>query len=224
MRLAFTVAALVTLSAISPAADSKYTVKVETSAPPKELAEPIRAHLSDKAMTVLDARGKVLCTIWPVKSLDPKGKPAEGAGLKYTQIDETTIVGAVQFPATWTDYRKQKVKPGVYTMRLAIQPMDGDHMGTAPYNEFVLLCPAAEDKKAETLEVEKMHELSAKSAGRKHPCMMLLFPNKTPAEAPVVQDRANDHTLLSYRVPVTTGGEKTSLGFSVVVVGVTMAE
>lgn len=224
MRMAFTLATLVALTAISPAADSKYSVKIDTTSPPKELAEPIRALLSDKAMVVSDARGKVLCTVWPVKALESKAKPTEGAGLKYTQVDETTIVGAVRFPGTWTDYRKQKVKPGVYTMRLAIQPMDGDHMGTAPYNEFVLICPAAEDRKPETMEVEKMHELSAKSVGRKHPTMMLLFPNKTPAEAPTIQDRANDHTLLSYRVPVTAGGEKSVLGFSAVVVGVTMAE
>jgi hypothetical protein len=223
MRLACTVAMLLALATSSIGADAKYSVKVDGTPPPKELAEPVRAILSDRAMTVSDSKGKVLCTVWLVKSLESKAKPGE-AGLKYSQIDETMIVGAVKFPETWTDYRKQKVKPGVYTMRLAIQPMDGDHMGTAPYNEFVLLCPAAEDRKPDLLEVEKMHELSAKSAGRKHPSMMLLFPNKTPAEAPAVQDRANDHTLLSYRVPVTAGGEKTFLGFSVVVVGVTMAE
>jgi hypothetical protein len=165
----------------------------------------------------------VLGTVWPVKSLESKAKPGEN-GLKYSQIDETTIVGAVKFPETWTDYRKQKIKAGVYTLRLAVQPMDGDHMGTAPYNEFALLCPAAEDRKPDLLEVEKMHELSAKAAGRKHPGMMLLFPNRMPPEAPVVQAKPNDHFVLSYRVPVTAGGEKSNLGFSVVVVGVTMAE
>ena len=69
-----------------------------------------------------------------------------------------------------------------------------------------------------------MHELSAKSAGRKHPGMMLLFPNKTPAEAPAVEAKPKDHFVLSFRVPVAAGGEKTHLGFSLVVVGVTMAE
>ena len=222
IRHAVAIAFLLIVTSFTPAAD-KLTVKSETTPPPKEVAEPIRTLLSDKAMIVSDAKGKVLCTVWPVKSLESKAKPGD-AGLKYSQIDESTIVGAVQFPGTWTDYRKQKVKPGVYTMRLAVQPMDGDHMGTAPYNEFVLICPAAEDKKPETMEVEKMHELSAKSVGRKHPSMMLLFPNKTPAEAPAIQPKPNDHVLLSYRVPVTAGGDKTFLGFSVVVVGVTMAE
>jgi hypothetical protein len=167
----------------------------------------------------------LFCTVWPVKSLESKATAEQAkSGLKYSQVDETTIVGTVRFPETWTDYRKQKIKPGVYTLRLAVQPMDGDHMGTAPYNEFVLLCPASEDKKPDLLEVEKMHELSAKAAGRKHPGMMLLFPNKMPAEAPVVEAKPKEHFVLSYRVPMTAGGEKTFLGFSLVVVGVTMAE
>ena len=97
-------------------------------------------------------------------------------------------------------------------------------MGTAPYNEFVLLCPADQDKKPDLLEVEKMHELSAKSVGRKHPGMMLLFPNKMPPEAPVVEAKPKEHFVLGYRVPTNAGGEKTYLGFGLVIVGVTMAE
>lgn len=225
MRLTITAVALLALTASSPAADSKYTAKIDDVPPPKELVEPLRALLSSKAMNVSDEKGKLLCTVWPVKSLESKATVEQAkAGLKYSQVEETTIVGAVRFPEMWTDYRKQKIKPGVYTLRLAVQPMDGDHMGTAPYNEFVLLCPASEDKKPDLLEVEKMHELSAKAAGRKHPGMMLLFPNKTPAESPLVEAKPKEHFVLSYRVPVNAGGEKSHLGFSLVVVGVTMAE
>ena len=102
----------------------------------------MQAVLSGKAMNVLDEKGKLICTIWPAKSLDAKATAAQAkAGLKYSHIEETTIVGAVKFAETWVDYRKQKIKPGVYTLRMAMQPMDGDHMGTAPYNEFFLLLP-----------------------------------------------------------------------------------
>jgi len=48
--------------------------------------------------------------------------------------------------------------------------------------------------------------------------------NKTPPETPVVEAKPKEHWVLSYRVPATAGGEKTFLGFSVVVVGVTMSE
>jgi hypothetical protein len=102
--------------------------------------------------------------------------------------------------------------------------MDGDHMGTAPYNEFALLCPAAADKTPDLMEVKELYELSTKSTTRKHPAVVLLFPNKTPAEAPAIEAKPKDHVVLSYRVPTTAAGQKADLGFSLVIVGATMAE
>ena len=65
-------AAVLALAAASPAADTKLAVKVADEAPPKELSDAVRGALSDKAMTVTDDKGKPVCTIWPVKSLDTK--------------------------------------------------------------------------------------------------------------------------------------------------------
>lgn len=222
-RLALT--ALLALTPVALAADTKLSVKVEKAEPPKELADAVRKVLSDQAMSVSDEKGKLICTVWPAKALDTKATADQAkAGLKYSLVEETTVVAAVKFASEWIDYRKQKVKPGVYTLRLATQLMDGDHMGTAPYNEFCLLCPASEDKTPDLMDVKELYELSGKSAGRKHPGVMLLFPNKTPAEAPAIETKPKDHILLNYRVPATAGGQKAALGFSLVIVGVTMAE
>jgi len=216
---------LLALAAHATAADTKLTVKVEDAAPPKELAEPVRSLLSEKGMNILDEKGKLILTLWPVKSLDSKATAEQAkAGLKYSNIEESTIAGAVRFADTWVDYRKQKIKAGVYTLRMAVQPMDGDHMGTAPYNDFFLLLPAAEDKKPELLDAETMHQLSAKSTTRKHPSMMLLFPNKTPPDSPITEAKPKDHHALNFAVPVAAGGEKSRLGFSTVILGVTQAE
>src|SRR5207249_6531385 len=120
------------------------------------------------------------------KSLESKATAEEAkAGLKYAHLEETTVVGAVKFPEMWIDYRKQKIKPGVYTLRLGLQPMDGDHQGTAPFNDFLLLAPADKDKTTDALDPKELQALSAKAAGRKHPGVMLLFPNKKPGDAPV---------------------------------------
>ena len=218
-------AGLLALAGYASAADPKLTVKVEDTAPPKELAEPIRAILDGKAMHVLDDKGELVAEIWLRKELPGKATEEQVKnGLTYKQIPETSIIGVVRTARQLADYRKQKVPAGVYTLRLAYQPMDGDHMGTAPYNDFCLLCPADQDKKPELLDPRDLHELSAKTIGRKHPGLMLLFPNKMPAEAPAVEAKPKEHFVLSYRVPVTASGQKTNLGFSLVVVGVTMAE
>jgi hypothetical protein len=217
-------AVLLMFAAQAVAAD-KPTVKVEDAPPPKELAEPVRATLDSKAMTVLDEKGKPLCTVWVRKALESKATADQAkAGLKYSHVEETTVVGAVRFPEAWSDYRKQKIKPGVYTLRLAFQPMDGDHMGTAPFNDFCLLSPADVDKKPEVLDAKDLHEMSAKASGRKHPGVMMLFPNKKPADAPLVESRPPDNWVLSFKVPTSAAGQKADLGFSLVVVGHSPAE
>jgi hypothetical protein len=176
-------------------------------------------------MNVYGDKDALLCTVWTCKSLESKATADEAAtGLKYAHLEETTLVGVVQFPAEWRDYRKQKIKAGVYTLRIALQPMDGDHQGSAPYNEFCLLSPAAMDKSPEVLDVKDLHKLSAKSVGRKHPGMMLLFPNKKPAAVPLTEDKPKDHFVLSFQIPTNAGDAKAPLGFSLVVIGETMAE
>jgi hypothetical protein len=217
-------AAIFFVAAGSYAADPKLTLKIEDKEPPKELSDAMRALLDGKAMNVFDG-DKLICTVWSVKGLESKATADEAkAGLKYANIEQSTVVAAVKFPAEWRDYRKQKVKAGVYTLRLGLQPMDGDHQGTAPFNDFGMLCPADQDKSPETLEEKELFKLSAKTIGRKHPSMMLLFPNKKPADAPATEDKPKDHYVLSFRLPVAAGSEKTFLGFSLVVIGETASE
>jgi hypothetical protein len=74
------------------------------------------------------------------------------------------------------------------------------------------------------MEPAELHELSTKATNRKHPGIMLLFPNPKPPDAPAVESKPKEHYVLSYKVPATAGAEKAQLGFSLVVLGATMAE
>ena len=80
-------------------------------------------------------------------------------GLTYREIPEGTLVGAIEFPAKFTDFRKQELAAGVYTLRFAVQPDIGDHTGTAPHPEFCLICAAEDDRSAEEIEKKKLIEL-----------------------------------------------------------------
>ena len=158
-------------------------------------------------------------------ALPSKAAPEQvKSGLTYREIPETTIVGAVQFAQPWTDYRKQKIAAGVYTLRLAFQPQNGDHMGTAPYNEFCLLSPATKNGKADTMEPKELHDLSATAAGSSHPSVMLLYPNNKPEDQPKVISKPNATWVLNVKRPVDANGTKTSLGFGFTVAGHTTAE
>ena len=134
------------------------------------------------------------------------------------------MLGAVRFDQQWSDYRKQKIKPGVYTLRLGFQPMDGDHMGTAPFNEFCLISPAKRDEKPGTMDVKAMQQMSGSAVGGSHPGVMLLFPNPMPADAPSVESKPDNIWVVNFKRPVSAAGQPAALGFSLVVVGHSAAE
>jgi hypothetical protein len=225
MRIA-TGAVLLSLTLTSTLrADGKYSIKPATTQSPSELSESIRALLAPGSLQVTDAKGMSICELWLRKEIPSKATPEQVKnGLTYRELDESLVLGAIRFDQTFTDFRKQKIKPGVYTLRLGFQPMDGDHMGTAPYQEFCLVSPATADQKPDLMEAKELRELSAKSTGTAHPSVMLLFPNEKPGDTPKLEDKGNDIFVAAFKRPVTAGGEKTTMGFALTVVGHTMAE
>ncbi len=203
-------------------ADDDLKVRVEKVASPTELKDGIRALLDDEAIHVQSATGDVLATFWLRKTLPSKAAPEQvKGGLTYREIQPTTLIGAVKFPQAWSDYRKQKIPAGVYTLRLAVQPENGDHQGTAPYNDFCLLSPAAKDTSPDNMEVKELFELSANAPGGSHPGVVLLYPNSKPEDQPAAASKPGSVWVLNVKRPVDANGAKASLGFAFTVVGQT---
>src|SRR6516165_4750022 len=145
-------------------ADNKYSIKPAQTPVPQGLNESVRKLLGENSIQFLGANGAVICEIWFSKEVPVKATPAQiKNGLTYRELDESTVMGAVRYDQPSTDYRKQKIKPGLYTLRLGYQPMDGDHMGTAPHNEFCLLVPAKIDEKPDIIDAKELREMSAKA-------------------------------------------------------------
>ena len=210
------------IAAVAPAwaAEGAYTIKAATAPPPKELKEGIAKLLSDHSVQLLDGKGSLLCEVWFRKEVPSKATPAQVKnGLTYRELEETTLLGAVRFDQPMTDFRKQKIKAGVYTLRLGFQPQDGDHMGTAPYPDFCLLAPAAADAKPDTMSAKELQELSTKASGTSHPAVFLLFPNEKPDEAPKLVDKGGEKWVLNVKEPVQAGGEKATLGVGLTLIG-----
>jgi hypothetical protein len=200
-------------------ADGDLKVKVEKAAAPAEVSPAVKAVLGEESVQIDDGKGAVN-TFWFRKEIPSKATPEQiKNGITYREVPQTTLIGVLQLPQKWTDFRKQEIPKGVYTLRLVLQPMDGDHMGTAPHNEFLLLCPADKDVKPDAMEVKAAHELSAASHGATHPAVLLLFPNSKPDDQPSVINKGNGIVVLNIKRPMIAGERKTSLGFGLTVAG-----
>jgi len=199
-------------------------VKSETIAAPSELAEPVREALGKQTYTVVGKDGDRL-TLWLRSNIPAKANAQQiKNGLTYREIPEGTLIGAVKFPATFVDFRKQEIPAGVYTLRLAVQPETGDHMGTAPYADFVLLTQAENDLTTEGVEPKALYKVSAKITGGDHPAVMVLFPSKAKTAVPTLVKKADKVSVLETMLALDAEGGKATLGFAITVEGHTKAK
>ena len=199
--------------------DKKFTIKSASTEPPKELSDAIRKQLDSKSFQLLDPSGALVCEVWFAKQLPSDATPEQVKnGLTYRELKETTVVGVIRFDQAWTDYRKQKVKTGVYTMRLGFQPADGDHQGKSTYTEFLLLSAASKDAKPDAMTPRALAEMSMKSIDSGHPAVLMLFPNNK-AAGPSLAGMEKNHWVLQVPVAVQAGKVRGTIGFGVTLVG-----
>ncbi|HEY7617746.1 MAG TPA: hypothetical protein VH744_13150, partial [Terriglobales bacterium] len=130
-------------------------------------SEQLRNALEQKGYRVTLADGTALCEIWLRASLPPaKNEPS---GATYTGIGESSLIGVLSFVKPTLDYRGQSVKPGAYTLRYVLHPVDGNHMGISPIRDFLLLVPVAEDKDpAAEIAFTDLNKLSHRASGTNH--------------------------------------------------------
>jgi hypothetical protein len=147
-------------------------------APPADLAPAFASLLDKTGYKITGPGGSVYCEIWFRSSL-PSGPKASGDSIAFPTIPHGSFMGVIRFPAQAADRRGQQLKPGVYTLRYSLYPVNGDHLGVAPQRDFLVMTPAGEDKDANaTPAFDDLMVMSRKASGTPHPAVLSL---ETPA-------------------------------------------
>lgn len=171
-----TIAALLVLSLYAASAQAAdYSAEALDAPPPEDLQAEIVEKLSAGGVKVVSGQGRVLCEIWPAKAW-PAAKDFKPTGAVNYPFEFGELLGAIRFARNGGDFRGQKIRKGTYTMRYALQPQDGNHVGTSDTRDFLVLLPAADDKNAAPLEKEKLFEESTNASGTPHPAILSLLP------------------------------------------------
>jgi hypothetical protein len=162
------------------------------------------------------------CTVWLAKSVDVKPTFKPSLNLKYP-LTNGQLIGLIQVAekSEFSDFRKQPIKPGVYTLRYAKQPEDGNHIGTSEVYDFLVAIPAKDDADPKMIGTfTALAKMSAKASGTSHPAILSLLPVEKPAAKPTLEH--DDEKELWILNATTTGkADKTDVPVSVrmVVVG-----
>lgn len=219
---------IVYFSMASSQEGKKFSIKTTDATAPAEIAEPIHSLLQKGSVQLLDGSGKPVCDVWFRKEIPAEATPEQlKTGVTFREVKQTEILGAIQFHTNWTDYRKQKIKAGVYTMRLAYQPTDGKHTpDISDYQEFVLVIGAKDDKRTALIETKMLHDRSGESLGLGHPGVFMLWPSSKATKEPELAARPKNHWVLTSSCPLVVGGKATgaTIGVGITLVGHSPAE
>ena len=152
--------------------------------------------------------------LWPRAQIATASKAREDA--TYT-LAPSTFVGVIVFDKNTRDYRGDAIPAGTYQLRYELQPSDGNHLGTSPTPDFLLLVPPGADPDPDrTYTFEALVDLSRQVTGTKHPAPLNLLPADT-KNLPLVTKDSEDHTILSFNLKT----QSTDLPLSLVIKGTT---
>lgn len=200
------------LTLLAPAAD--FAVEPLKEGAPSEAAEAIRKEMPAVGHRVLRG-GKPFVDFW-VRAAVETGDAAKGLGILYPTLRQGGLVGVARFHGGGSDFKAQRFPAGVYTMRFAIQPEDGDHQGVTESRDFLLLCQAAADPSPEPIaDLKELNKLSAKVNGKKHPAVLYLVSGQGGTLPRVVHDETAERSV--FEVEASVGGKPQRL--CIVIVG-----
>jgi predicted small lipoprotein YifL len=192
--------------------------KVESTGPLTDSAVPekVRESLNDKGYRLTLDDPKPACELWLRKSIPAATKKGPEAAA-YPQLAESTLVGVVHFFQAAADFRGHQVPAGFYTLRYALIPDDGNHLGVSPNPDFLLLIPAQSDSDpSAAFKFQELVTMSARTGGTKHPSPLSLPPADKPSTGTVARDD-QDHWIFSASLKLASGEE---MPFALIVKGI----
>ena len=185
------------------------TLKTSDAPPPKQIDPAIQKLLQHKAIQLMDGAQPAF-QFWLVNEL------SGAKGLEM--LKPATLLGVVSVSKAQRDYRDDEIAAGVYTMRFALQPQDGNHLGSSDFPTFAVLTPAKLDTKPEgIIDYKSLVKVSSKETSTDHPVILSVRPTK--GDALEVVEPAPEHKSVRVKIPSAAGADKNSLAFEIVYEG-----
>jgi hypothetical protein len=209
---------LVLLGAATASAQ-EFRVERFESPPPDSVAPAIAERLSTSALKVSNGK-RTVCDLWPSAEWPVTDNFKSSSSVIYP-FEMGQLIGVVRYPRKAGDFRGREIPKGIYTLRYALQPQDGNHVGTSDTRDFLLVSSAADDTDPAPLEKAQLFKHSAKTSGTTHPAMLsLLAPTGDESELPaMIHYDARELWSLRFANSSKASDKAASLVVELVVVG-----
>jgi len=187
-------------------------LKVAKKDPPSAVDESIRKTLQSTAVQLVDG-DKAAFEFWLSAEIAMPSKPASSTAA-MDAIKQSALLGVVAVGSDTRDYKDAELFAGVYTMRFALQPQDGNHLGTAEFNYFAVLVPSKKDVKPDGItDYKALVRASRAGTPSDHPVILSLRPvSSVQGDTPKLNEPAPEHKSVVLKIPArVAGGEQTTL-------------
>jgi hypothetical protein len=206
------------LSSVAVAQAGKYKAATG-AASPSDVSGSLQGALSPDGITVTNPQGAPFAQVWLVKSVN--AKPGTPAGeVAFPGLNTGALIGVIHLANEWSDFRGSVVKPGTYTLRYALHPEDGNHMGVSTYRDFLLLTPIAQDTfgTRDLLYDDLIRVSKLADASRPHPAILSIVPATGQSFPGIVTDDQN-HVILEVKLQTSVAGQPKPLPIGLTLVG-----
>lgn len=203
-------------------ADGDFALKVEEKPPPEVITADVREKIAPTSYQISGADG-LFFEFWFVPELT-LSKIGETTTKTLEKVVEISLLGAmIVHQEDHHDFRDDPIDLGTYVLRLALQPEDGDHLGTSPFDSFAILIPYdTDDELKEYADHDFMVELASEDTVAEHPAIIALQPMKsTEGEFPRLHaDEKEGWYSFCMKFPAKAGADSTILPVRVVFEGI----
>jgi hypothetical protein len=184
---------LLGLAALVFPAAAEMTVGPASGAP--GLPDTLKSALAPEGFAVKDG-GAGFVQVWLNKSIPTEKSSEAPRGSDFTNLPVGAFIGVIQYSKDGGDFRGQSIKAGVYTMRFALQPEDGNHQGASPRRDHLVLSRAADDQDPNAKpNFDAMVDMSKKASGTNHPLVLFLTLPQSSAKFPGVDSSGGKQVL-----------------------------
>jgi hypothetical protein len=207
-------AAVLLVVCVGAARAADYAVEPLRQPPPSDgLAADVAAQIAPTGFKVVQGK-RTICEIWPAKKWSLKSDFTPSDSVLYPLVPGS-LAGVLRFSRKGADFRGQDIAAGVYTLRYANQPVDGNHVGTFPTRDFLVMVPAADDQSATPTADMDLFKASATAAGSTHPAIMPLVKGDGGSPLPALR-HLEEQDWWTVRFADGSGDDKVALELIVV--------
>lgn len=184
----------------------------------EDVPEEFSKLMADKGFRIKRGATRTVSEIWLCKEWEVE-EDFEETDERLYPFTPGQLIGVLHLTRRGADFRDQTLSSGWYSLRFGLQPVDGNHEGTSPTRDFLIVVNIENDEPDKEWDDEELNEVGAEAAGSTHPAMICLQRATKEDKLAVRHDEANDWWILHAIGKGIAGNEKKDVPIDLVVAG-----